>query len=430
MNSAGRALARFALLAACALPVAAQAPQPREFDFAEFGTTQLRPGGQAGLVVLVADRASRAQTEAIASAFTGAGRSAAIVDLDTYLARVGAAGSDCFDASTLMDVFAQRVQQELRFGRFGAAALVGIGRGATFVQLLLGGSRAGLFAAGIGAGAAAPLALPVPPCGKLRDTIGWQSPETAVAVPAGLQPAAPWAAIPDVVPAHVLNALDGLLARESPADAPADLPLVELPQAQGDRAPWFALVISGDGGWANIDRDIAEDLGARGIPVLGWNSLRYFWEARTPDATSEDLARVVRYYLGAWHKQRVLLIGYSLGADVLPFMISRAPEDVRAAIAGLVLLSPSPTVDFQFHISNWLGSTGDPAPYPLEPEMRRIGDIALLCIFGAEEAGESLCPRLTGRRNARVVQLPGDHHFDGDYGTVTSTILGSFPVAR
>jgi type IV secretory pathway VirJ component len=425
-------LAPAALLLAF-LGIAAQAtaqdPSERNFEFADLGVTRLLAGGADGLVVILADKASAAEADALAGAVAATKRSAAIVDLDGYLARVGADGADCFNASTRLDDYAQQVQQELKFERFGAASLIGVGRGAAFVPLLLRVSRAGLFAAGVSAGAQPPLQLPVPPCGALAGKIGWKSPQATVALPPDLPTTAPWAASADPAPAAVLRVLDGLFARAAPGDAPADLPLVELPQPAGNQAPWFALVISGDGGWRDIDQSIAEELGRRGIPVLGWNSLRYFWEAKTPDTTGEDLTRAVRHYLRAWGKERVLLIGYSLGADVLPFMVSRAPADVRAAIEGIVLLNPAKTVDFQFHISNWLGDS-DAAPYELEPETRKLTGIPIQCIYGSEEGDDSLCPALAGRKEVLVRQLPGDHHFDDDYGTVTSTILSRFPAGR
>ena len=230
MSSARSLLSGAALLLAIALPALAQSPRERDFDFAELGTTHVHAGGQAGLVVLLADRDSSAHAAAIAGAITGGGRSAAVVDLDTYFGRVATGGADCFDASTLLDVYAQRVQQELRFPRFGTAALVGVGRGAAFLPLLLAGSRTGLFAAGVSAGAPPPLLLPAAPCGPLAGRVRWQSPRVAVTLPSGLQTTAPWAASDDIAPAAVLNALDGLLARAAPPDAPADLPLVELPQ--------------------------------------------------------------------------------------------------------------------------------------------------------------------------------------------------------
>ena len=124
-----------------------------------------------------------------------------------------------------------------------------------------------------------------------------------------------------------------------PATAPAnaakgiplvnDLPLVEVPAKGPGKA--LAVMISGDGGWAGIDKDVSQALAAKGIPVVGWNSLQYFWTARKPDAAARDLERILRRYLAVWGKQEVLLIGYSFGADVLPFFASRLPADLLGA---------------------------------------------------------------------------------------------------
>src|SRR4029450_13214563 len=99
-------------------------------------------------------------------------------------------------------------------------------------------------------------------------------------------------------------------ARDPPPAAPdfADLPLVELP-ASGAPGDTIAVILSGDGGWANIDRDLGEQLAARGIGVVGLNSLRYFWTRRTPDGAASDLTRILRHYLASWHARRVLLLG-------------------------------------------------------------------------------------------------------------------------
>src|SRR5262249_51182676 len=45
----------------------------------------------------------------------------------------------------------------------------------------------------------------------------------------------------------------------------------------------FAVLLSGDGGWAGIDKEVASRLAAHGIPVAGVDSLRYFWAPRTPE---------------------------------------------------------------------------------------------------------------------------------------------------
>src|SRR5262249_17490997 len=73
-----------------------------------------------------------------------------------------------------------------------------------------------------------------------------------------------------------------------PPPAPlADLPLIEVPtMGTGDT---FAVLLSGDGGWAGLDKDVAAALAAQKIPVVGVDSLRYFWQPRTPDALAADL---------------------------------------------------------------------------------------------------------------------------------------------
>ncbi|MHB1239295.1 MAG: AcvB/VirJ family lysyl-phosphatidylglycerol hydrolase, partial [Gammaproteobacteria bacterium] len=69
------------------------------------------------------------------------------------------------------------------------------------------------------------------------------------------------------------------------------LPLVEVPAAK-DTGDTLGVVISGDGGWAGIDRQLAEQLAAEGIPVVGLDSLQYFWNRRTPDGAALDQARI------------------------------------------------------------------------------------------------------------------------------------------
>ena len=62
--------------------------------------------------------------------------------------------------------------------------------------------------------------------------------------------------------------------------------MIEVPAAPGATATdSFAIVMSGDGGWAGLDKDVAQALSAHGIPVVGLDSLRYFWSPRTPEAS-------------------------------------------------------------------------------------------------------------------------------------------------
>jgi type IV secretory pathway VirJ component len=197
-----------------------------------------------------------------------------------------------------------------------------------------------------------------------------------------------------------------------------DLPLVELPAA-GEKE-FLAVIVSGDGGWASLDRDVGIYLSGIGIPVVGLNSLRYFWTARTPEESSRDLNRILSHYLNAWRKKRAVLIGYSFGADVLPFMASRLPAEMRGRVSGLVLLGPSMAAKFEFHLTDWIGGPGSATGEPVLPELEKIAGPKVLCLAGSEET-DSLCQK-ADRRKIKVELLPGGHHFGRDYERIGGLI--------
>ncbi|NKF24661.1 virulence factor family protein [Solimonas marina] len=206
-----------------------------------------------------------------------------------------------------------------------------------------------------------------------------------------------------------------LAAAEPPASL-ADLPLIELPNATpGDT---FAVLWSGDGGWAGLDKDVGEALKKHGIPVVGVDSLRYFWGKRTPGVLAADVDRIVRFYANRWHRSRVLLIGYSQGANVLPFAYNRLPETTRKMVVETALMGLESQADFEFHVTNWVGNSKG---LPIAPEMQKLGGTNALCFYGVEE-DDSLCPSLDPKR-ITLIKLPGGHHFDGNYEHLAQLIL-------
>ena len=212
-------------------------------------------------------------------------------------------------------------------------------------------------------------------------------------------------------------------ARSLPPPPPdlADLPLIEelaTGPATAGSGDQFAVLLSGDGGWAGLDKEVAGALSERGIPVVGIDSLRYFWKARTPAALAADIDRTVRYYAYQWKKKRVLLIGYSQGADVLPFAINRLPPATRDLVQLNVLIGVGKEAAFEFHVTNWFGSSSGT---PIKPETDRLSASDTLCLYGADD-DESLCPTI-GASHSRVINLAGGHHFGGDYHKLAELII-------
>jgi len=199
-----------------------------------------------------------------------------------------------------------------------------------------------------------------------------------------------------------------------------DLPLVEVLSTRPGRDT-LAVILSGDGGWASIDRELGNTLASHGISVVGLNSLQYFWTRRTPDGAARDLERVLRHYLATWKKEKALLVGYSRGADVLPFMANRLPQDLLVRIQLVVLLGPGQTVDFEFHLTDWFADSSGKIARPVLPELEKLKGTRILCFYGEEEQ-ETLCKNLDPTL-ARVIPLQGGHHFDGGYAALAETIL-------
>lgn len=203
----------------------------------------------------------------------------------------------------------------------------------------------------------------------------------------------------------------------SPPASLADLPLVEVPAHKN--APWFAIMLSGDGGWAGLDKNVAAALAAKGVPVVGLDSLRYFWKARTPQGVAMDVDRVLRYYVAHWKKPQALLVGYSQGADVLPFAVNRLPATSRSLVAQTILLGLGERASFEFHLGNWLGAERD--ALPIRPEAAKLTAAATLCLYGTDDE-DSLCPKLP-TTSVTAQSLPGGHHFDGAYDKLAELIL-------
>ena len=160
---------------------------------------------------------------------------------------------------------------------------------------------------------------------------------------------------------------------------------------------------------------------AQGIGTVGLDSLSYFWKKRTPAETAAAVAGIIEWYTQHWNKRRVILFGYSFGADVLPFIVNRLPPPVLARIDRVVFAGLGPRAAFEFHLTNWLSDTPEDG-LPVADEIRRMPAVRAICLYGSDEGSASACPDL---KNTAVIlrELPGDHHFNDDYARVAEAAL-------
>ncbi len=246
----------------------------------------------------------------------------------------------------------------------------------------------------------------------------WQDPAAGSAASAGSG-----AGIDEVLAAFRRVVAPGQLRRAALPAPLADLPLVEVAAQPGAYRQWFAVFLSGDGGWVGVDRGVAAELARRGVPVVGWDSLRYFWSPRTPQGAAADLQRVLQYYARHWNKPNALVLGYSQGADTLPFMLNRLPAATRAMVGFTALVAMSEPAYFEFPAEHWLGH--EAGGISILPEVRDWVRQPYLCLYGAKES-DSLCPQF--EQQGHALRLPGGHHFGGEFAEIAEQILRRLPA--
>lgn len=185
--------------------------------------------------------------------------------------------------------------------------------------------------------------------------------------------------------------------------------------------------ITGDGGMKKFSVDIVNTLAGKGYPVIGLNALKYFWSKKTPEQAAADVAALMQYYAGQWNNHSFVFVGYSMGADVLPFIYHKLPAPLQEQVHHLVFMSPSASTDMVVHLSDMLGKTSTPGSMNVPAAMNNITGKPLLLIFGQDEKDFD-SKTLTGSNYKQVV-LPGGHHYNDDATGVVQQIL-SYIVQR
>ena len=215
---------------------------------------------------------------------------------------------------------------------------------------------------------------------------------------------------------------DAALKAKSNGKSPSlsDLPLVEVP-ATGGHSNIMGIIITGDGGWGVTDRGIAQNLAATGIPVVGLNSLHYFWNRKNPEQTAEDLNRILQHYSTLWNRTEAVIIGYSFGADVLPFILNRLPGESLQKIKVIAFLGLSSTADFQFHLTDWLGSRRRSTAQMVRPEVEKLRGRKMLCFYGTDD-DDALCGQLD-QGLVKAIPIQGGHRFGRGYQPIVDAIL-------
>ncbi len=213
-----------------------------------------------------------------------------------------------------------------------------------------------------------------------------------------------------------------LLQSQSLSLLKSDMPLTLIPAAINENLP-LAFFISGDGGWTSFDQTVCEKLAEKGIPVVGLDAQKYFWDEKTPALTADEITVVLKHYMQLWNRNSFVLLGYSFGACVAPFIAGKFSDPVKETLKGVYCYSPDVTGDFEVHIYDMLHlKTKD--KYDVPAEMKQILPLNPICIFGDEENKD--LQKEFSLPGIRIEILPGNHHYDNNFNAVADIIIKDF----
>ncbi|HET7461322.1 MAG TPA: AcvB/VirJ family lysyl-phosphatidylglycerol hydrolase [Longimicrobium sp.] len=198
------------------------------------------------------------------------------------------------------------------------------------------------------------------------------------------------------------------------------LPLVEERAAEPGRT--FAFIFSGDGNWAMLVREMARELARAGVGCVGLKARTYLLARRRPRTVARHVERVLRHYLTAWDADQVVLVGLSRGADLLPFVARRLPDDLRQRVRLMALFSAATTTNFRFHWGDLFGFHPRPGDVPVIPELRAVRGIPVLCVNGSRDPS-ALGPALPPGIGEYVEMDDAGHNLGRDHLLAARLVL-------
>ncbi len=395
-------------------------------------------GPPKAMVVHFSDRAGWTPADdAVAAALRKDGDVVLGVDLSAYAQTLDKADGECLYVVGEITDLAQTAQRQLDIQTYLPPIVTGRGEGATFAYAALADAPANTLGGAVASGCANKLTLRLPFCPgstatKAADGTSYSyafdvplpEPASLFVDEASLDTVRGQASAQNTITVDALDIGDPAGQIVAAVSSLADgiepfgkLPALDLPATNG-KPRAVAILVSGDGGWRDLDKTIGEWLSTQEIHVVGLDALHYFWAKRTPQELATDVTALVK---GTDPKGElpVMLIGYSFGADTIPFAWPLLPKTLQDRTKVIALMAPGLTTSFQVTISGWLGI--DDSGYDIPPAIAALPVERVICVSGKEE-DQSAC-RDPALKNVTHIETDGGHHFDGNYAAIVQKFL-------
>lgn len=214
----------------------------------------------------------------------------------------------------------------------------------------------------------------------------------------------------------VLLASLGILIACNPSKENPDFPVRELNSQ--NNSP-FIFYVSGDAGFNTFSKNLSNELFKRNYDITALDSKTYFWKPKTPEETTKKISNYLTEKLKGRKNQKIVLLGYSFGADISAFIVNRLDKNLQQKIVSVILLDPSKTADFEVSLQGMIFDKvrGD---YEVLPEVNKMQ--VPKTMFLLSNIGIKFPYQKVTIANFTIHHLPGNHRFNYEYRKLANLI--------
>lgn len=173
--------------------------------------------------------------------------------------------------------------------------------------------------------------------------------------------------------------------------------------------------ISGDSGFNTFSKSFGDNLHAFGYDVFALDTKTYFWNYKTPKKASHDVEKYIKKQLKGRENQNVILVGFSFGSEVAPFIYNRFTSDLKSKIQKVFIIGPTTTNNFRIQLDEYIGEEEASKQNLLViPEINKMGSVPLMLILSDDEFTVFPYKEITLGSNFQMQHIIGDHHYGGN----------------
>lgn len=185
-----------------------------------------------------------------------------------------------------------------------------------------------------------------------------------------------------------------------------------------DTAKPLIVYVSGDGGMNSFTNSLIKSLSDKGYAILALDAKDYFWHKKEPQEFASAMNQSISAYLKNKKRNSFVILGYSFGADVSPFLATRLPLTLSPKCKNVIMLSPSTSTNFEIKVLDMLG-WGSSKGKNVVTELNKVTAPVVL-FFGSDEKSFPV-NEITIKK--QVVVMEGGHHYDNNVDALANSIV-------